>query len=344
MVLHTRLYPLPRPPRALLTHSSVTSAASSTAPTPDFSSEDRLSDSDTDVDPEDLFSSFLQIPHLFPDDVPQMHGNPGEYLLWESKKYGALKIMVPSYPDQKKSQDQSTDEERQLQAHFLWSSGMVVAEGIEHADSDDCTGDADELWRVKGEKVLELGAGAALPSLTAALAHASSVTITDHPSSPALLPGGSIHQNTTYNLALHSPLPRTQCEISVRPHEWGTLSSDDSWAVSNKGSYTRIIAADCYWMRGRHANLVSTMKWFLAPGGKIWTVAGFHSGRGVVVEFFKAAKAGGLVVERAWERDLNSDIGEGEIRREWVEEREGEGVENRRRWCIVAVLGHAEDV
>lgn len=39
---------------------------------------------------------------------------------------------------------------------------MVVAEGVEDADDDSQTG-ARSMWRVKGERVLELGAGRLAP-------------------------------------------------------------------------------------------------------------------------------------------------------------------------------------
>lgn len=260
--------------------------------------------------------------------------------------------MVPSYPGH--SEKGSVEEGRKLFAHFLWSSAMVVAERVENADGD---GDSDEhdggIWKVKGERVLELGAGAfspvqlgyrlvlltgthttgaALPSIISALAHASSITITDHPSSPAF--SGAIPFNTsTVNIPSKNP-----CEIKIQPHEWGTLATDP-WAVANKATYTRIIAADCSWMYDQHKNLVDTMKWFLAPGGKIWFVASFHTGRPIVTRFFKMALENGLEVECIYEKDLSGEAPDGgEVRREWMPEREGEGLENRKRWCVIAVL------
>lgn len=87
--------------------------------------------------------------------------------------------MVPSYPCQS---DKRTEEiaaglslgaegegrvyqviaERKLFAHFLWSAAMVVAEGVERSVvSTDTHADADgaNIWDVRGESVLELGAG-----------------------------------------------------------------------------------------------------------------------------------------------------------------------------------------
>ncbi|OJJ96911.1 hypothetical protein ASPACDRAFT_81086 [Aspergillus aculeatus ATCC 16872] len=301
---------------------------------------------------EDIFAAFL--PHLLPDDAPQFHGDPGQCLLYSSPRYGDLTIQVPSYPDQSGSASSSpkqsdsdssvnsvdsnsdpgqVDAQRSLFAHFVWSAGLIVAEAVEdaHAGREH----VDEMWRVEGEKVLELGAGAALPSTVSILAGASEVTITDHPSSPALR--GAIAFNLKRNI------PATNgCAVSVQPHEWGTLASD-SWAMANRGRFTRIIAADCLWMELQHKNLAQTMKWFLAPEGRIWLVAGLHTGRPVVVKFLKTAMEMGLEVDTIYERDQTTSWaeGDGEIRRDWVEVREEEGPENRARWCIVARLRHA---
>ncbi|KAL4923677.1 putative nicotinamide N-methyltransferase [Aspergillus undulatus] len=347
MGLHARLRPLPR--RVTV---PAPSTAQSTAPPPVFTSDNYPPDEDEE-DAEDVFTSFL--PHLFPDDAPQFHGDPGQHLLYSSPRYGELDIMVPSYPSQSASGERSkevaeglprsdgqkneVEEGRKLFAHFLWSAAMVVAEGLEMADSG-IGGDEAHIWKVQGEKVLELGAGAGLPSIIAALAGASTVTVTDHPSSPALGPSGAITFNVKYNI----PQTNATCAIDIRPHEWGTTLTSDPWALSSKGEYTRIIAADCYWMSSQHENLARTMKWFLAPTGKVWVVAGFHTGRPIVAGFFETAVKMGLEIESIYERDLNSSVEDGgEVRREWVSEKDGEGPENRRRWCVIAVLRHASD-
>ncbi|KAL2819342.1 hypothetical protein BDW59DRAFT_165076 [Aspergillus cavernicola] len=348
-MLSFRLRPLPR---RLTTHPSSSSSSSTpclSTPSISFSISSEVEDEDDNTNnenPEDLFSSFL--PHLFPDDAPQFHGDPGQHLLYSSPRYGDLTIMVPSYPGQREDQSEviaggvnNVEEGRKLFAHFLWSAAMVVAEGVENAadfgdGKSNWNGNGDGgMWRVQGERVLELGAGAGLPSIISALAHASSITITDHPSSPALGTSGAISTNVRHNL--HELNSIGKCTIDIRPHEWGTLTTD-TWAASTKGTYTRIIAADCYWMPLEHENLVRTMKWFLAPEGKVWVVAGFHTGRGILAGFFETAGRMGLEVERIYERDLMSS---GECRRAWVSEREGEGLENRKRWCVIALLRHA---
>ncbi|KAJ5875738.1 uncharacterized protein N7473_013085 [Penicillium subrubescens] len=347
-MLHSRLRPAPL-------RKASTATPTDAAPAPDFHDADRSSDFEESA--EDLFGAFL--PHLFPDDAPSFYGDPGQYLLYSSPHYGELEIMIPSYPgqDKKKSEEgaigpekkegatqtNQAEDGRQLFAHFLWSAGMVVAEGVENAscpateNDSDAQKEAREIWSVDGETVMELGAGAALPSLICALANASLVVATDHPSSPALT--GAIEFNVKQNLLKRQTSQQTA--VAIQPHEWGTVT--DSFSQSHKGTFTRIIAADCYWMRSQHKNLARTMEWFLAPGGRVWCVSGFHTGRAIVADFFKTALENGFEVERIFERDLVSrDKEGGEIRREWAPFREGEGPGNRQRWCVIAVLKRRE--
>ncbi|KAJ5266688.1 hypothetical protein N7478_009496 [Penicillium angulare] len=367
-MLHSRLRPLPR-----RNHTSARIPA--LAPTPDRDQDSKPEteeeEDESSDDAEDLFGAFL--PHLFPDDAPSFHGDPGKHLLYSSPRYGELEIMVPSYPENNKSTDSSSavtgqgngngngknnaEEGRKLFAHFLWSSGMVVAEGVELAacDSkddlndpeyfvdDDALQEAKEIWSVRGEDVLELGAGAGLSSLICALSNACSVTITDHPSSPALK--GAIQFNISHNLRNIESNTNTKTytkstDISIHPHEWGNLS--DTFAAENKGKFTRIIAADCYWMLSQHENLCTSMDWFLAPKGKVWVVSSFHTGRAVVSSFFDTADEFGFVVERIWERDVVEKDADGrERRREWWA-CGAEGALERKRWCVVAVLKRRE--
>ncbi|KAJ5655703.1 hypothetical protein N7507_007653 [Penicillium longicatenatum] len=342
-MLQSRLQALPR-------RNPTTPAA----PAPDL--KDLTTESELEESPEDILESFIA--HLFPDDAHAWHGDPGQHLLYSSPHYGDLEIAVPSYPEQSnKPSEKATEKEkvedgandvdnsRKLFAHFVWNSGLVVAEGVENAHVLQTEGTAVteaqketiDIWNVKGESVLELGAGAALPSLICALANASKVTATDHPSSPALK--GTIGYNMDHNLSKRTPTP--SAEVSIHPHEWGVLT--DTFAEQNKGGYSRIIAADCFWMVSQHENITRTMQWFLAPGGKVWIVAGFHTGRAIVAGFFEMALKHGFEIEKIFERDQvkSGEHGE-EIRREWLPVRDDESIESRRRWCVVAVLKRKE--
>ncbi|KAJ5776439.1 uncharacterized protein N7511_001450 [Penicillium nucicola] len=317
-MFQSRLRPLPR------------ANPTTTVQRPDFGDNNEEID---DESQEDIFSSYLA--HLLPDDAPSFHGDPGQHLLYSSPRYGELDIMVPSYPGESQNrsdeiaagQTSKVDEGRKLFAHFLWSAAMVVADEIELADEAD----SKNTWAVEGETVLELGAGAGLPSIISALSKASAVTITDHPSSPAL--SGAIKFNISYNLSKRTP-PLDQ-NVSIQPHEWGVL--DDEFSIQKKGSFTRIIAADCFWMQDQHQNLARTMQWFLAPGGRVFVVAGFHTGRPIVAGFIETVLENGFVIESIYERDAVERAEDGsEIRREWMPVREGEV--DRSRWCVVAIL------
>lgn len=86
---------------------------------------------------------------------------------------------------------------------------------------------------------------------------------------------------------------------------------------------------------GSQANGSSSTK----TKARVWIAAGFHTGRAIVASFFDTAVRMGLVIESIYERDLNSMAPDGgEVRRDWVRIREGETSENRRRWCVVAML------
>lgn len=157
-MIHLRLQPLPRNAGSSEHKQNATQA-------PDFSS---LNNSDEeDEDPEDIFSAFL--PHIYPDDILQFHGDPGQLLRYESPLYGPLTIMVPHYPTQGGSQNDriasnSVDTGRALFAHVVWSSALVAAQYLEDAAAgsgiDGTTSPDRTTWSVKGHRVLELGAGA----------------------------------------------------------------------------------------------------------------------------------------------------------------------------------------
>lgn len=166
-MLHSRLRPAPR-------RNPSTTTTAPAAPAPGFHDADE--GAYVEEFPEDVFGAFL--PHLFPDDAPSFHGDPGQCLLYSSPRYGELEIMIPSYPGQTGKQSEEVaiglgkeeggteaKEERQLFAHFLWSAGIVVAEGVENANCQATENDsvsqkeAREIWSVSGETVMELGAG-----------------------------------------------------------------------------------------------------------------------------------------------------------------------------------------
>jgi len=125
--------------------------------------------------------------------------------------------------------------------------------------------------------------------------------------------------------------------------------------------YDKIILADCLWMQSQHENLVKTIAQALNTGPECCAivVAGFHTGRGIVRDFFDVATRGldDAVAVTGNEARTGSGVGMGEStelpklrieeifevdvdgqRREWQGVRPGEIKEEAKRWCVMAIL------
>jgi nicotinamide N-methyltransferase len=97
--------------------------------------------------PEDIFASAPGF--LFTDDLRNIHGDPGAIVVYMSKRFGDISLIMA---------DPNGEEERSLYSHYLWNSGILMAERIsgQRLLSDE----EEKQWSVTGHKVLELGAGA----------------------------------------------------------------------------------------------------------------------------------------------------------------------------------------
>jgi nicotinamide N-methyltransferase len=163
----------------------------------------------------------------------------------------------------------------------------------------------------------------------AALMGAREVVVSDYPAEEVL---ANIRTNVDANIKPRRQKVAGIGEITVEGHEWGVL--DDTFSVENKESFDKILIADCLWMPWQHENLLKSIRWFLVEGGKAWVIAGFHTGREKMRGFFEDEKLRGcgLEVERIWERNAEG------TEREWVTDRGREGVTERKRWLVCAVL------
>ena len=98
--------------------------------------------------PEDVYSDAVGL--LFPDNLRTCHGDAGSHVTYLSKRFGDMKLHLA---------DPLKEEDRTLFAHFIWNSGIQMAEFISQAN-DPTKNERDIRWNVEGETVLELGAGA----------------------------------------------------------------------------------------------------------------------------------------------------------------------------------------
>ncbi|KAK3654402.1 hypothetical protein LTR56_004032 [Elasticomyces elasticus] len=256
---------------------------------------------DRDEEPEDIFASAPGL--IFTDDTRDHHGDLGSVVVYKSNRFGHIEL---------RTADPDREDERQLFSHYLWNAGIKMAELI----SDE----QDVRWSVKDEKVLELGAGVGLNGIVATLSGAQEAGTPKIPLAYTTLnTKGAIPQSFA-------------SRYRIEGHEWGDLTSP--FAQSHEHSFTRIIAADCYWMLGQHENLVQSMLHFLAPSGWIFVTSGFHTGRAKLANFFEVAVDAGLGVEQIYDEDVSG------IRRSWKAERDGgrEDVIERKRWLVIALL------
>lgn len=98
---------------------------------------------------EDVFSAALGL--ISPEDVSVLHGDPGSFVTYLSTRFGNLELKLA---------EPRTEGERKLFAQYLWNAGVLMAELIGSSDvvrEDRSRG--VKRWAVKGERVLELGAG-----------------------------------------------------------------------------------------------------------------------------------------------------------------------------------------
>jgi nicotinamide N-methyltransferase len=149
------------------------------------------------------------------------------------------------------------------------------------------------------------------------------VTITDYPA-PAILQ--TLSENVNKNIP-----PALKPKVTVEPHKWGDLSTP--FAISKRGHYTQILAADTLWMSMQHTNLAQSMLHFLSPTpeARIFVIAGFHTGRARMAPFFEeTVEEEGLEVEEIFEMDANGR------RREWKPDAPEELIGERKKWLAVA--------
>jgi nicotinamide N-methyltransferase len=168
----------------------------------------------------------------------------------------------------------------QLFAHRQWRAGIMLADAIAHGEIE-----------VKGKRVLELGAGTALPGIVASLAGARSTVITDY-NTPELV--RRMRDNMNRNIPAYIRDERGR--VVVMGHTWGMDVEDLLWDSASRSEvkFDVILCADVFWDTFSHDVLLQTITKVLAQDGVVHIAAGSHTGRHVVGRFFRKAEAVGL--------------------------------------------------
>ncbi|RCI16828.1 hypothetical protein L249_2709 [Ophiocordyceps polyrhachis-furcata BCC 54312] len=179
------------------------------------------------------------------------------------------------------------------EAHHLWNGAKLAADFFERAPET-----------VRGRTVLELGAGAGLPSLVAAVLGAKKVVVSDFPD-PELV------ANMQKNI--------DACEdgvvdvVDAVGFVWG---ADSSPLMARLGSpsakFDVVILADLLFRHSEHAALVKTIGETLRPAKDCCAYVFFTSYRPwkqhLDMAFFDVARAAGFEVEQVAERKLDRPL------------------------------------
>ncbi|KIP07144.1 hypothetical protein PHLGIDRAFT_30157 [Phlebiopsis gigantea 11061_1 CR5-6] len=212
-----------------------------------------------------------------------------------------------------------------LHASSIWTSALYVADHLDglHLPAH-IRAAADAGWLPL--RVLELGAGAGLPSIVIAKTHPGSrvvVTASDYPDVQLI---AALEENVRRNGVAD--------RCGVVPHAWGSdpspfWSNEDG---SEEEGFDVVVAADTLWNSDLHGSFLKTLQQVLrrTKDARIYLIAGLHTGRYTLHAFMQMIEDYGLVLVSVVEREVN-----GTLSRLWdVSRAEGEDEKERRHWVV----------
>lgn len=176
---------------------------------------------------------------------------------------------------------------------MLWNAGRTLADYLE----TNC----DQL--IRGKTVLELGAGAGLPSLICAVKGATQTVVTDYPD-PDLV------ENLRYNVehGVQLPSPRN---IEAEGYLWGAPATEIARHLPNPDQtqgFDLLILADLLFNHSEHKKLVSTVQQTLKKSPDAQALVFFTPYRPWLLEkdlaFFDLARSEGFNVEKIFEKTM----------------------------------------
>ncbi|KAJ4458989.1 putative nicotinamide nmethyltransferase [Paratrimastix pyriformis] len=192
--------------------------------------------------------------------------------------------------------------EHPLWAHRVWNAAMVLADYI------------DMSFQIKGRRVLELGAGAALPSLISAFKGAEKLAITDYPDEVLI-------ENIRMNLPINNL--EEGAHIRVQGHCFGEDPASLMDFVAPARGYDLILTADVVFNHSCHRQLLTTCKRCLAQDGtgEVYVSFSHHVARKVALDmnlFALACAEFGFRVEALFKVDtppaFEVDVGDPVVR------------------------------
>lgn len=175
---------------------------------------------------------------------------------------------------------------------MLWNAGRVVSQYLEEV--------AQTV--VKDKCVLELGAGAGLPSIICALRGARKVVVTDYPD-PELI------ENLQYNID-HCQALTDRSVIQAEGYLWGNPS--DRLRIHLEGQpdgFDLLILADILFNHSEHEKLIDSLRSTLKKSADARALVFFTPYRPWLLEkdlrFFELAKKASFHVEKLFEKTMD---------------------------------------
>lgn len=201
-----------------------------------------------------------------------------------------------------------------LQAHYVWQSSVTMSERIASRNENF-------IVFKRGSSVIELGAGAALPSLVCAkLAKTLGLDLvmaTDYPSEELLkgIANNFRANNVDFTRLERIPLVNDDDEltgVAIAPLKWTNEGEDAR-------RYDYAIMADTLWLPHLHDELISTLRRVLKPRtGIVYAAYLNHDADGdVSLKFLDKIQSRGFRVldsiECEWrKKKKNEEVGEGD--------------------------------
>ncbi|KAF2199564.1 hypothetical protein GQ43DRAFT_398488 [Delitschia confertaspora ATCC 74209] len=179
-----------------------------------------------------------------------------------------------------------------LWGHFLWNAGKTISIYLEE--------NAERL--VKDKTVLELGAGAGLPSLVCSLNGAAKVVVTDYPDADLI-------DNLRYNIT-HCDLLKNPSKIFAEGYLWGAPIEDlTKHLPEGQSGFDVLILADLLFNHSEHEKLIKTVLTTLKKSPSAHAYVFFTPYRPWLLEkdlaFFDLAQNSGLVVNKLFEKVMD---------------------------------------
>ena len=201
-----------------------------------------------------------------------------------------------------------------LEAHHLWNGSRIISDYFE-----------SNLSEIKDKTVLELGAGAGLPSIVAAVLGASRVVVTDYPDPDLVV-------NMWKNIDECDLLPWTESDgerkqdvIVADGYVWG---ADPKPLVAHlsepEQGFDVLILADLLFRHSEHGNMLSSVAATLRRNNQSKAFVFFTSYRPWLqhkdLAFFDLARERGFEIEKILEKKMDkamfeNDPGDEDVRK-----------------------------